>query len=487
MLRMGRLKSNILYNLTYQILNIILPLITMPYLSRVLGVDGIGTYAFVFSVCYYFYIVVALGLANYGNRAIAQVKGDRAMVSKTFWSIYFMQLATGILVVVAYIVYLLFFVQESFKLYFISFSPFVISAVFEISWFFFGLTEFKFTAIRSCVIKIISVMAVFLFVKTENDLVTYFLIMAATHFVNNSILWTRVRQFSDFYRPNIREVVVHIRPNLVLFTATLALNIYRVIDKIMIKEISGVTQNGYYENADNIIQAALTAFSAVAIVMMPAVSNMVARGKQKETRILLRDSMQASMFLGFGMVFGLIAVGQVFAPIFFGAAYDETGVLIQLLAVTVVIAGWTTVIRSQYIIPHEQDKVYAAALVAGAVMNVICNLIFIPIYRARGAVIGTIAAELMSFAIQTAVAAKDIDVPQLLKDGCIFAVPGAGMAVIVSAFLHYVNHNLFTLLAAILIGVLTYCLNGIITFYLFDKNRMQYYARSYFQPMLRKR
>ena len=475
---MGKLKSNILYNLTYQILNILLPLLTMPYLSRVLGVDGIGTYAYVFGVCYSFYIVVALGLSNYGNRAVAQVKGDRALVSKTFWSIYFMQLATGLLVISAYVVYLLFFVSEDLKLYFIVFSPFVISAVFEISWFFFGLTEFKFTAIRSCTIKLLSVAAIFLFVRQKDDLIVYFLIMAATHFVNNAILWTRVRRHADFYLPCLREVTVHFNPNLVLFTATLAL---------MIKIISGVTQNGYYENANNIIQAALTVFSAVAIVMMPAVSNMVAQGKQRETKILLRDSMQVSMFLGFGLVFGLIAVGPLFAPIFFGAAYDETGVLIQLLAVTVIIAGWTTVIRSQYIIPHEKDTTYALALIAGAVLNVICNLIFIPMYQARGAVIGTIAAELMSFAIQTAAARKDVDILQLLKDGCIFAAPGTIMAGVVVAFLNHVKPVFPSLLAAILLGVGLYFVLGAATLYLVDRGRTQYYVQAYFQPLLRRK
>ena len=483
---MKKLTSNILYSLTYEILNILLPLITAPYLSRVLGVDGIGTYAYVFSVCYYFYIVVSLGLSNYGNRAIGQVKENRSLVTKTFWSVYTMQLVTGLIVIAAFTVYLVFFVDGSFKRYFLAFSPFVIAAVFEISWFFFGLGENKFASVRSCVIKLLSVVAIFLFVKTEDDLVAYFIIMAATHFTNNAILWTRVRRYSDFYRPCASEVIVHIKPNLVLFTATLALNLYRVIDKIMIKEISGVTQNGYYENASNIIQAALTVFSATAVVMMPAISNMVARGKQRESRILLRDSMQVSMFLGFGMVFGLISVGQVFAPIFFGAAYDETGVLIRMLAVTVVIAGWTTVIRSQYLIPNGKDKAYAIALVASVIVNIICNIIFIPAYRARGAVIGTIAAELVSFIIQTAVASKDVNVRQLLKDGCIFAIPGIMMAGIVLGYLHYVNQNLFTLLAAILIGVLIYCLIGIITYYLFDKERLRYYVENYFRPFMRK-
>lgn len=476
---MNKLKRNIIYNLSYQILVLILPLITAPYLSRVLGVDGTGTYSYVSSVAYYFQIASTLGLANYGNRAIAKVKDDRRKVSKTFWSIYFMQFGIGAIVFIVYLIYSSFLSDPEFKTYYFAFIPYVLSGIIDINWFFFGLTDFKFTTIRNTIVKLLSLICIFAFIKTKEDLLLYFIIMGASFFLSSALLWTRVRKNVDFYRPSLNEIVVHIKPNLILFIPILAMSIYRVMDKIMIKELSSITQNGYYENADKIIAMALTAFSAVATVMMPSVSNMVAQGKKDEIKSLLRDTMQISMFLGFGMMFGLIAVGRIFAPIFFGAEFQETGVLIQFLALTIVMSGWKAVLRSQYIIPYEKDKAYVISLVAGAVVNVICNYYFIQRYQARGAVIGTILAELVGFIIQTAVAAKDIEIWKLMREGLIFAFPGLIMWGIVEVFLRFTKGSIVALCCAILIGVIAYLMLCMITMQFFDKNRLKYYRQRY--------
>lgn len=476
---MNKLKSNIIYNLSFQILILILPLITAPYLSRVLGVDGTGTYSYVFSVAYYFQIATTLGLANYGNRAIAKVKDNRKKVSKTFWSIYLMQLSIGVVALSAYLVYSFFIAEAVFRIYYIAFIPYVLAAVVDVNWFFFGLTDFKFTTIRNTIVKLLSLICIFSFVKTKDDLLLYFIIMGATFLLSSILLWTRVRKNADFYLPSAKEVIVHIKPNLILFIPILAMSIYRVMDKIMIKELSSITENGYYENADKIISMSLTAFSAVATVMMPSVSNMVAQGKKDEIKALLRDTMQISMFIGFGMLFGLMAVGGVFAPIFFGADFKETGVLIQLLSVTIVVSGWKAVLRSQYIIPYEKDKAYVISLVAGAAVNVVCNYYFIRLYQARGAVIGTIAAELVGFIIQTAVAAKDIAIWKLMKEGLIFALPGALMGGIVILFFKLTGSGVVQLCCGIAIGIITYALMGVLTLRIFDRDRLHYFHQRY--------
>jgi len=196
--------------------------------------------------------------------------------------------------------------------------------------------------------------------------------------------------------------------------------------------------------------------------------------------------MQISMFLGFGMMFGLIAVGRIFAPIFFGSDFQETGVLIQFLAVTIIISGWKAVLRSQYIIPYEKDKAYVISLVAGAVVNVICNYFFIQLYQARGAVIGTIAAELVGFIIQTAVAANDIDIWKLMREGLIFVFPGLTMWGIVEVFLSFTKGGIVPLCCSILIGAITYLILGTITMQLFDRERLKYYRQRYFNLRRRK-
>ena len=383
-MKKSRLASNIGYNITYQVLVLIIPLITAPYISRTLNVDGLGTFSYVSSVAYYFFILISLGLNNYGNRTIAKCGEDRSLRSLKFWSIYGMQISLGVLVTFCYIIYTLIFADDSLKSYFAVYTIYVVSAAIDINWFFFGIQQFKLTTTRNAIVKILSLSLIFIFVKGKNALTYYMLIVAGSTLLSNIILWVQLRKYVSFYRPKVVEIITHIKPNLVLFIPILAMSIYRVMDKIMIKELSGVTQNGYYENADRIISISLTVFSAVATVMMPAISTMVAEGKSESIKRFLRDMMQITSCVSVAMTFGLIAISRQFAPLFFGEQYGETGILLIGLAPTIFLSGWKNVLRSQYLIPYEKDKAYVISLVSGAIVNVFMNAIFIPKLGARG-------------------------------------------------------------------------------------------------------
>lgn len=302
--------------------------------------------------------------------------------------------------------------------------------------------------------------------------------MALTCFLSNLLLWTRLRKYISFYKPSFHEIFENLKPNLLLFVPILAMSIYRVMDKIMIKELSTVVENGYYENADKIITMVLTSFSAVATVMMPSISGLLANGNDAKMKQMLRDFMQASMALGIGMMFGLLAVGSEFAPLFFGEEYYESGIIIQFLAVTVVLAGWKTVLKSQYLIPYEKDSVYVVSLVAGAIINVICNLYFIPKYAARGAAVGTVIAELVGFFIQTIFVSKAIEVHTLIKDTLVFLPAGLVMFALSFSIVRFIS-GVEGLILAITVGIISYIGLAILSMILFQKKRWLYFLMTY--------
>lgn len=471
---MSKIKINIIYNLAYQILVLIVPLITSPYVSRVLGVHGIGVYSYVSSVVYYFFICVTLGLTNYGNRSIAKCRDDKKQCSVTFWSIYKMQFWVGVLILLLYAMYVLCAAEDKYRIYFIVYLLHIFGACLDINWFFFGMEEFKFTTIRNAIIKIITLIAIFVFVKGDNALISYFFIVASSTLLSNLFLWTRLFKYVSYYRASLRESLLHLKPNLILFLPIVAMSIYRVMDKIMIKELSGIIENGYYENADRIITISLTAFSAIATVMMPAISNMVANNNDVKVKQMLRDMMQVVNVFSIAMVFGLIAIANRFAPLFFGDEFVETGALLVGLSPTIFLSGWKNVLRSQYIIPYEKDKAYVFSLVIGAICNVIVNMIFIPKYGARGAIIGTLMAELVGFIIQTYVVAKDVDIKVLFKDFVRFIPAGVIMGILAYKILYLMPNNMFSIAIVVLLGGCIYvCLAGL-TLYISDKNRFDY-------------
>lgn len=472
--QLSKIKRNIMYNLAYQILVLIIPIITTPYISRVLGVKGVGVYSYVSSVEYYFFIFITLGLTNYGNRSIAKCADNKTERSHTFWSIYFMQFLCGICVIVIYVLFASFFSDSNYRKYFFIYTLHVLSAILDINWFYFGIEEFRFTTIRNAIVKFATFLCVLIFVRGKYALTAYFVVVAGSTFISNLLLWFRIPRYVNQYKPTIQESLIHLKPNCLLFIPIIAISVYRVMDKIMIKQLSGVVENGYYENADRIITISMTAFSAVATVMMPAISNMVASGDNDKIKKILRDMMQVIMCLSIAMTFGLIAVAREFAPLFFGIQFIETGYLMMGLAPTIVFSGWKNVLRGQYLIPYERDKAYVISLVLGAVANVICNSIFIPRYGARGAVLGTLVAEMAGFIIQTYVAGQDICISEMFKDAALFIPDGLLMGVAVHYILKVLPKNLIGVLLAIFLGAILYMLLVTATLYVFNKERLIY-------------
>ena len=194
---MGEIKKNLIYNVTYQILVIILPFITAPYISRVLGAHNVGVYSYTQAFANYFYLFAMLGVMNYGNRTIAAVRDDFEEIKRRFWEIFSSQFFAGILVSIVYVIYCIYFVTENRLIYYVQFF-YVISGVFDVNWFCFGLEKFKFTTIRSVLVRLGTVAAIFLFVKERSDLVVYTTILSVGNLIAAIAVWPFVLKYLGF-------------------------------------------------------------------------------------------------------------------------------------------------------------------------------------------------------------------------------------------------------------------------------------------------
>ena len=186
-------KKNFIYSSLYQVLVLVLPLITTPYVSRVFGAENLGVYSYTNTIAQYFVIFAMLGLNNYGNRAVAMARDDKEELNAVFSEIYTMQLVTGILSLLVYVVYAV-FVAQDYKTYSLILTLYVLSAVFDINWLFFGLEKFKLTVTRNSIIKIGSVVAILVLVKTKDDLLIYTSIYAVSMFLSTIALWPYARK-----------------------------------------------------------------------------------------------------------------------------------------------------------------------------------------------------------------------------------------------------------------------------------------------------
>lgn len=282
---MSSTKKNFLYNSAYQLLILLIPLITTPYLSRVLGANGVGTYSYYYSVSNYFVIFILLGLNNYGNRTIAKVRDCPEQLSKTFWQIYLMQFILGTVVNFLYLFYVFFLSSNRI----VSFTMwlYVLSGMFDINWFFFGIEKFKLTVTRNTIIKLLTTVLIFILVKKSSDVILYCLILTGGMFLSQIVVWPYLFKEVSVVKPDFSSILVHLKPNIFLFFTVIAVSVYKIMDKIMLGSMTSTVQVGYFESAEKLINVPIALIVSLGTVMLPKISNMIVN----KTEGFRRDSL----------------------------------------------------------------------------------------------------------------------------------------------------------------------------------------------------
>ena len=213
-----------------------------------------------------------------------------------------------------------------------------------------------------------------------------------------------------------KDIKSHIKPILTLFIPVIAISLYKVMDKIMLGNMSMINEVGYYEQAEKITSIPLGIITALGTVMLPRISNLVAKKKDNEIKKYIKKSLNFMMFLALPMCLGLIAISKNFIPLFLGNSFMKSSYLVSLLSVTLLFISFANVIRTEYLIPKEKDKIYIISVVIGAISNLIINSLLIPIYSSIGAAIGTIFAEFFVMIYQVIAVKKELPIIEYLKD-----------------------------------------------------------------------
>lgn len=392
------LKKNLFFSFSYEVLQYILPLITTPYLSRVLGAEGVGTYSFHYSIAYYFFMFAKLGLSNYGNRSIAEVSDSKEKVSSTFCSIYLMQLFSCIVMVLAYLCYCI--IGKNTNVCACILLIYVCSSLLDINWLYFGLEKFQLTVTRNIVIKLLSVIAIFIFVKDKSDVAIYTFILSICPFLSNSILWLKIKKYISFKKVSFSEVVKHIKPNLLLFIPIIAINVYKMMDKTMLGLISDYDYVGYYDNSEKILNIPSSLISAIGSVMLPRITNLIANNESEKEQAYFDKTLIFTAFFSSLMCFGVMGVSKEFVLWYLGDDFLYCSRILMVIMPSSLFLALANVVRTQIIIPHKKDKIYVWSVCLGAAVNLVFNIMFISKYQAVGAGFATILAELTVFIIQ---------------------------------------------------------------------------------------
>lgn len=449
-------KRNIVYNSIYRIIVIITPLITSPYLSRVLGATNIGIYTYCYAFAVYFVIFALLGVNDYGNRTIAKCKKDFENLSDCFWQIYYLQAALSIICLIIYILLVTFFINDYYSIRLILIAH-VISGMLDINWFAFGLEEFKFTSIRNIIIRLGIVISILLFVKSENDLGIYAAILVLGNLISTFPIWFLVVKKTKIVKPSLKKMIFHFKPNLVLFLPVIATTIYQQIDKIMLGSASMTSEVGYYQNAENIVTLPTFLTTAIVTVMLPHISKMLINNNKDSSISLLQKSLYYTTILNIAMTFGLMSIADVFIPWFLGKGYERSAELVKIISPIIAIGGISSIVRYEYLVPNEYDKTFTVSIILGAITNVLLNMLLIPHYLANGAAVATVISYLVVHIYQMFFSYKDVKYNSFFKSMVPYVLLGLVMSILINLFNILFNlSGIKAVLLSIFIGIVVY-------------------------------
>ena len=454
--------KNYLYNAGYQILNMIIPLITVPYISRVLGAHDVGINEYTNSWVTFFFLMGQMGITLYGNREVAYHRDDLYKRSQTFWGVEALQLLTVSSAFVLYLVAVLLF-STTFKEFFLLQEIWIIATGVDISWYFMGLEEFRITVVRNTLVKIASLILIFTVVKTSNDLGKYILILGASQLVGNLTLWPYLRGNIIWVSVKKWHPFKHFYPSLLLFIPTITTQVYLVLNRLMLGRMSTQADLGNFGQADKIVKFVLAVVTATGTVMLPHVANKFAKGDIKGVRNSLYSSFNFVSAIAIPMMFGLMAIAKKFGPWFLGREFVLAGSVIFLEAPIILLIAWSNVTGTQYLMPVNRVKEYTTSVTIGALSNVIFNFVLIGKYGANGAAIATVGSEFLVTASQLWMIHSTISRRKLFRETWKYLFCGMVMFIVVNRICSVINMTVANLILEVVVGAIIYLLGLILT------------------------
>lgn len=452
-----KLIKNFLYNASYQVFLILVPLLTTPYLARTLGPEGVGINSYTNSIIQYFILFGCMGTNLYANRKIAFVRDDKKNLSQTFWEILLLRLIMLLISCIAFLIFLNYSKSE-YHLYYSAQAVTIVATMLDISWFFMGIEKFSVTVLRNFIVKIFSLICIFIFVKSFSDLFMYILIISLSVLLGNITMFPSLKHCVN--KPYWKKINIfqHLMPSIALFIPEIATNIYLVLNKTMLGSVVSVQSSGFYDQSDKIVKMVLAIVTATGTVMLPHVANAFANGEKQKTKEYLYDSFAIVTTISVPMFMGIVAVSSKLVPLFFS---DRFGIVVPLLAIesiVILLIAWSNAIGTQYLLPTKQTNKYTVSVVLGALVNIVMNIPLIFWLGTIGAVIATVISEFSVTLYQLFAVRKQISMHMLFRDTYKYFIAG----LIMFAFVFILNGLLpftwLSLFIEVIVGMVAYVL-----------------------------
>ena len=428
-MREKKIIKNYVFHLIYQIVAVVVLLVSMPYVSRILGPDNVGIYSYTAANTSYFSLIAVLGLHWYGEREVAFSQNDIARRSRVFFQIMILKVILFLLACLGYFLYVK-LSSNNITIRLLQ-GLTLLSVIFDVSWLYRGMENFRSVAICNSAMKLLSLLALFLFVKSENDLAIYIIIQGLSLIVGNIILWVYLpKMISIRYLKGV-SLLRDIRVLAEMSIPGIAVQIYNVLDKTMLGVLKqNMTENGYYEQVGKLVTILITMICSLCSVLAPNVAGAYSSGDTDYIKNMAYRAYRIVLFLASAACFGAIAVADQFIPLFLGAEFTDASSLMTVYAFVLLIIPLSNVAGNIILTPIKRHNKGTLAVVLGALTNICLNLILIPRFSAMGAVVSTLVAEIVVTVVHLYYSRDYISIRNTLLDDLKYIVCGLGMLLV---------------------------------------------------------
>lgn len=450
------LTENSIYFLAYNLLNVLFPLITGIYVARILLPDNIGKVAYAQNIAQYFVILSFLGIPTYGLREIAKIKDDNKKIDKLFTELVIINSISTVFFVVVYfsIVFYLQAYRSNLLLFGITGLMIVLNML-NISWLYEGLEEFKFISIRNIVFKIVSFIILICLVKDSGDYLQYALITVlgtAGNYLINVVNAKKIVRFR-FGSIDLRR---HLKPIGLLVIVNLAIEIYTLVDITMLGTMCNEKDVAFYSYASKINKIFIQILNSFTIVIVPRLSWYIHNGNKELFNQLLSKTLRIILIFSIPLIVGIQFCGKFIVCVMYGDIYLSSAYILRILSITLIVSPLGYLLGSRVMLVTGGESKMPICVGAGAVVNIICNFLLIPLYKGYGAAIASVIGEIVVITIYIIFSHKKFE---LLKVGNTFVKICAATS-IMTVYLFFIKNigmsELIEFLVQVIGGIVIY-------------------------------
>lgn len=390
------LKLNAILNGFRSILNLLFPLITFPYVSRVLQANGIGKYNFSNSIVSYFLLIAALGITNYAVREGAKLRDNREQFSSFASQIFTINLVSALAAYILLFVCLLLFSNlNSYRAAILIFSLQIFFTTIGVEWIYTIFEEYAYITIRSIFFKLVSLAMLFLFVKESDDYLNYASITVFASVGSNILNYLHSRKFCDIRIVIDTDWKRHLKPIVVIFATGIATQIYVNSDVTILGILKGDYSVGIYSVSSKIYTIIKTLAQALVIVTVPRLSMLLGKRKLKEFNSLLRRVTDILAMVTIPATIGLYMLASQIITIISGEGYLSGVTSLRLLCPALLVSVFSWILAYCVLLPSKRESRFFIAAIVSATVNIVLNFILIPLISENGAALTTSLAELI--------------------------------------------------------------------------------------------